>query len=489
MNQNLSNPLVFQESLLVSLKDGEFIDNETNPVGDSSDVNGCNNALFENEILGNSDRLLLFNFSDEDALSSTQLFTSFPGDMSLLQQQQLQQQSEQLAHNQVTPTDSSDFAFSLEHAFALKQQQSQVEHNANVPSMPQFLSLQHVLGFQQAHQDTAALNSLPQAPILLSQQYYDTSILDYLHPHLPSSSLDVRATPPAPIIATSTAGPIHIQDHLYNHTLLEIASSNHSIPMNFTHFRSPAFDRLSSPDEGSMSPGSERSYFDMNGVHSSSSPVYPPSPLIYLCPNGAEYLTSSLQDFSISAGSSLFSGAPCLPASSVTSTSTVTATPYNTALSASPSSTAPQAIRVLPSAISPVTPKHTSQSKQLTFTGPNSYHSGSTPFPSPTSSACGTTGSYSSISPTSPPFISSASALSSPLKYQFNRTSFSDDEDSDLLNEEEQENKANPKRRKRVRKTIHKTVVKPKGPPITLLVSHYLFVDFCFVKVFFFISY
>ncbi|KAG0290761.1 hypothetical protein BGZ96_005801 [Linnemannia gamsii] len=473
MDQNLGNPSVFQESFQESLQEGGLHDNGTSPVNDGSDVNGINNALFENEILINSDRLPLFNFSEEDTLSSTQLFLSFPNisrDMSLLQQQQQQQQSEQLTRYQVALTDSSAVAFSLEHAFA-QQQQSQVEQNANVPPMPEFLSLQHVLGLQQAHQDTPALDSLQQAPILPSQQYYDTSVLDPLHPHLPSSSLDVRDTPLAPIIATSTADPVQIHDHLYNHTLLENASSTYSIPMNFSHFRSPAFDRLSSPDEGSVSPGSEHSYFDMNDAYSSSSPLYPPSPLIYLYPNGADYLTGSLQDFSISVGSGLFSGVPCSLASSVTSTSTVTATPYNTVMSSSPS-TAPQAIQVPPSAFSQANRKNTSQPKQLTITSPDSFHSGSAPFPSPASSTGGTFGSYSSTSSTSPPFISSAPALPSPLKQQFNRTSFSDDEDSDLLNEEEQESKANPKRRRRVRKTIHKTVVKPKGPPITLHCDH-----------------
>ncbi|KAG0300627.1 hypothetical protein BGZ97_003135, partial [Linnemannia gamsii] len=471
MYQNLGNPLVFQGSF----QDNGFPNNGVSPVDNGNDANGGSNALFENEMMINSDRLLLFNFSDEEALTSTQLVPSFPnisGDMCLLPQQNLQQQGEQFAHYQLPLTDSSAFAFSLEHAFA-QQQQPQAEYNGNVPSMPQFLSLQHVLQSQQVHQDTVALESLQQAPILPSQQYYDTSVLESLHRYLPSSSMDMSGASPAPMIATSTAAPVHLNDRLYNHTLLENASSTHSIPISFTHFRSPAFDHLSSPDESSMSPGSESGYFDMNDAYSSASSLYPPSPLALLCHSGADFLTGSLQDFSISAGSGLFSGVTYSPASSVTSTSTVTVTPYNTGLTSSPSnptssSTAPQAIRVPSSAINRVASKNTSQPEQLTVAGSHSHHLGSAPFPSPTSSTGGTVGSYSSTSSTSPPFTSSVPALSSPLKYQFSRNSFSDDEDSDLLNEEEQESKLNPKRRRRVRKTIHKTVVKPKGPPITL---------------------
>ncbi|KAF8948027.1 hypothetical protein BGZ47_006890 [Haplosporangium gracile] len=457
MDQNLCNALSFQESFD---RDG-FIGERNSSADDGNDANGTGNALFENEMLFNSDRLLYVNFSD-DLLSSTRLFpalTQVPGDMCLVQQQQqFQQHNEQQVHYQAPLADTSALAFSFEHTFAQQQQ-----------SQEQFLTL-HVPESQQTHQDTTAPDSQQQlqqhqTPTLPSQpqRYYDSTILNAFHHQLssPSSSLDASSAASVAVITTATAAA--------NSVSLNQNSFTQLIPIDFTLFHSPTFGRLSfsSPDEGSMSPLSERGYFDTPEELSSSSPFFPPFSSAYLSHSGAEYLMGSLQDFSISDGDVLFGGAPYLPASSVSSTSSsVTVTPYATTVrsptsspTATSSTTAPRAIKIPSSAIGRAARKTTSQ-QQLAAPGHNQYHQGSS-----LSSSSSSTGD--TVGSPSPSFGSSAPILSSPLKQQFNRAAFSDDDDSDVPNEKE-ENKLKPKRRKRVRKAAPKPANKPKGPPITL---------------------
>ncbi|KAF9139430.1 hypothetical protein BG015_002028 [Linnemannia schmuckeri] len=485
MDQNLGNPLAFQESF-----SGDGLLGEGNSsADDGNDASGTGNALFDNEMLFNSDKLLYVNFSD-DLLSSLRLFpglTQVPGDMCLVQQQQqLQQHSEQQVYYQAPLTDTSVLAFPFEHTFA-QQQQSQ-EYDARYLSMPQFSTLQHIPESRQTHQATTTPDSqqqlqqhqtstLPSQP----QQYYDSTILNAFHLQLPSSSslLDVSSATSMATTATTTAGVSHHQQHpqLYNNVPLNQNSSTQRIPIDFTIFRSPTFGHLSlsSPDEGSMSPTSERGYFDMPEKLSSFSPFFPPFSSTYLSHRGAEYLTGSLRDFSISPGGVLFDGAPCSPASSASSaSSSVTVTPYTTTMFSPTSSptatsltTAPRAIKIPSSASGRAVRKTTSQ-QQLTAPGHNSHRQDSSLSSSSTSTG-DTVGSNSptlSITSTSLSFGSSVPALSSPLKQQFNRAAFSDDGDSDVLNEEE--TKRNPKRRKRIRKAAPKPVNKPKGPPITL---------------------
>ncbi|KAF9146037.1 hypothetical protein BGX30_005133 [Mortierella sp. GBA39] len=479
MDQHLSNPLDFQDSF----NRGGFIDGGNSSANNGKDENSTGNSFFENEMPFNSDKFLCVNFSD-DLFSSTPIFSSLPQVTEHMcfaqqEQQQLQQHTERQVHFPSSLADSSAFAFPPEHTFA-QQQQSQ-GHAAHALSMPQFSTVQHVPESQQTHQDTTALDSQQQllqhqTPTLPSQpqQYCDSSVLNAFQQHLPSPSpsLDASTAASMAIIATATSVDTYHQQNpdYYNSVLLNQTSSTQRIPMDFTQFRSPALDHfsLASPDEGSLSPATERGYFDRTEVSSSSSPFYHPLSSAYLSYSGAEYLTSSLQDFALSAGNGLF---PLLTSASSSSpvSSSITVIPFNTVLP-SPTSSPTDLLTVLvpPSVISRAARKTASQ-QQLSTPGHHQYHQGSF-LSSPASSTDDTLVSYSptlSNSSASPLFSSTVPALSFHLKQQFKRVAFSDGDDSDIPNEEE-ENKSNPKRRKRVRKAAPKPVNKPKGPRITL---------------------
>ncbi|KAK5799626.1 hypothetical protein F5H01DRAFT_326415 [Linnemannia elongata] len=471
MDQHLSNPLVFQDSFN---RDG-FLDGGNSSADDAKDGNGTGNSFFENEMSFNSDKFLCVNFSD-DFLSSTSLFSNLPqgtGDMSLPQQQQqpLQQLAEQQIHYPSPLPDSSDFAFPFEHTIA-QQQQSQ-GHDAHILSMPQFSTLQRAPELQRTYQDTTALDSQQpllqhQIPTLPSQhqQYCDSSVLDAFQQHLsyPSPSLDANTAASAAIIATVTAATAthHQQNpNYYNNVFLN--------PMGFTQFRSPALGHfsLASPDEGALSPASESGYFDIPEESSQSSPFYHASSSAYLNHSGAEYLTGSLQNFALSAGNGLPPHLTVAPSASAASSS-VTVTPFNTILPSPRFSPMDLQTVQTPSAISRAVCMTASQ-QQLATTGHHHYHQGSF-LSSPASSTGGTLGSYSptmSTSSVSPLFSSTVPTLPSSLKQEFKRAVFSDEDDSDIPNEEE-ENRHNPKRRKRVRKAAPKPINKPKGPRITL---------------------
>ncbi|KAG9065607.1 hypothetical protein KI688_001896 [Linnemannia hyalina] len=479
MNQHPSNPLVFQDSFN---RDG-FHDGGNSSANGGKDENSTGNSFFENEMSFNSDRFLCVNFSD-DLFSSTPIFSSLPQVTEHMcfaqqEQQQLQQHTEHQVHFPSSLADSSTFAFPLEHTFT-QQQQSQ-GHAAQVLSMPQFSTVQYVPESQQTHQDTTTLDSQQQllhhqTPTIPSQpqQYCDSSVLNAFRQHLPSPSpsLDASTAASVAIIATATSADTHHQQNpnYYNNVLLNQTSSTQRIPMGFTQFRSPALDQfsLASPNEDSLSPATEHGYFDRTEESSSSSPFYHPLSSAYLNYSGAEYLTSSLQDFALSAGNGLF---PLLTSASSSSpvSSSVMVIPFNNVLP-SPTSSPTDLLTVLvpPSVISRAVRKTASQ-QQLSTSGHHQYHQDSF-LSSPASSTCDTLVSYSptlSNSSASPLFGSTVPALSSPLKQQFKRVAFSDGDDSDIPNEEE-ENKRNPKRRKRVRKAAPKPVNKPKGPRITL---------------------
>lgn len=486
----MSNPLAFQDSFS---RDG-FLDGGNSSADDGKDENCTGNSFFENEMSFNSDKFLYVNFSD-DLLSSNPIFSNLSqvtGDMCLAQQQQqqqLQQHTEQQVHYPSPLTDSSAFAFPLECTFA-QQQQSQ-GHDAHVLSMPQPSTLHHVPESQQAHQDITTLDSQQQ---LLqhqtttlpsqSQQYCDSSVLNAFQQHLPSPSpsLDASTAASVTIIATATATTTQNQQNpnYYNNILLKQTSSAQEIPMDFIQFRSPALSHfsLASPDEGSLSPVSDHGYFNITEECSSSSSFYYPLSLAYLSNSGTEYLTGSLQDFALSASNGLFP-LPTFASSASSASSSVAATPFNTILpSPAFSPTDLRTILVPPTAVGRAACKTASQ-QQLATPGHRQYHQGSI-LSSTASSTGGTLGSFSpalSTSSVSSLFGSTVPALSSPLKQQVKRVAFSDEDDSDIPNEEE-ENKRNSKRRKRVRKAAPKPVNKPKGPRITLYVSLFC-VDCC----------
>ncbi|KAF9547459.1 hypothetical protein EC957_008469 [Mortierella hygrophila] len=478
MDQHLSNPLAFQDSFN---RDG-FLDGGNNSANDGNDENSTESSFLENEMSFNSDKFHCINFSD-NLFSSTPILPSLPQvteHMRFAQQgqQQFQQHTKHQVHFPSSLADSSAFAFHPEHTFA-QQQQSQ-GHAAHVLSMPQLSTVQHVQESQQTHQDTTFLESQQQllqhqTPTLPSQpqQYCDSSVLNAFQQHLPSPSpsLDASTAASVAIIATATLADIHYQQNpsYYNNVLLNQISSTQGIPVGFTQFRSPALDHLSlaSLDEDSLSPATESGYFDRTEGSLSSLPFYHPLSSASLSYSGAEYFTSSLQDFGLSAGNGLI---PVLTSASSSSpvSSSVTVVPFSTILP-SPTSFHMDLLTVLvpQSVISREVPKTASQ--QLSTHGHHQYHQGSFLL-SPASSTGDTLVSYSptlSNSSASPLFSSAVHALSSPPKQQFKRVAFSDGDDSDIPNEEE-ENKRNPKRRKRVRKAAPKPVSKPKGPRIIL---------------------
>ncbi|KAK3808155.1 MAG: hypothetical protein JOS17DRAFT_780648 [Linnemannia elongata] len=479
MDKHMSDPLAFQDSF----NRDEFLEGGNSSADDGKDESCTGNTFFENEMSFNSDKFLYVNFSD-DLLSSNPIFSNLSQiteDMCLSQQQQqLQQHTEQQVHYPSPLTDSSAFAFPLGYTFA-QQQQSQ-GHDAHVLTMSQLSTLQHVPESQQAHQDIATLDSQQQllqhqTTTLPSQsrQYCDSSVLNAFQQHLPSPSpsLDASTAASVAIIATATATTTHHQQNpnYYNNILLKQTPSAQQISMDFAQFRSPALSHFSiaSPDEGSLSPVSDHGYFNITGECSSSSSFYHPLSSAYLSNSGAEYLTGSLQDFALSAGNGLF---PLLTsASSASSASTsVAAAPFNTILT-SPTFSITDLRTVLapPTAVGRAACKTASQQQQQATPGHRQDHQGSF-LSSPASSTSSTLGSYSptlSTSSTTPLFGSTVPALSSPLKQQVKRVAFSDEDDSDIPNEEE-ESKRNPKRRKRVRKAAPKPVNKPKGPRITL---------------------
>ncbi|KAG0211123.1 hypothetical protein BGX33_004511 [Mortierella sp. NVP41] len=445
MDQNLgNNPLIFQDCYQHRDENGLLEDEGTADEG----------GLFGEEITIASERFIYHNLS-KDAASSAYPFTSIPqisGDMCLLQQQQQQQQQQSGQYQQAHQTDSSMFPFPIKQQAFVHLQQEQMQRlqelGVDVTSaMEQFSNLQHVLKSQLQESTTLSVHEFLASSMLdpFQQQLALTT------PALDSSSVlsgiavlhqqeQQQAQHFQSLLQQQQQYASPLEGNIFHHTSLD-----------FTDFRSLTLDHTSSPDDGSLSPNptSERGYFDVPADEFSSSSASPflPSQGIMI----GDYLMGSMMDFTLS------------PAGTVPSSfsSAATVTPHNITAPVVPSmsssslssTSSPREIRMPSSAIgraAGAARKNNPQQQAAAGSGGGSLY--------PTSLSCSAS-SYSSS------YGSSVPASSSPLKQQFN--GFSTDDDSDLLNEEE-EQKANTKRRKRVRKAVPKTVVKPKGPSITL---------------------
>ncbi|KAF9935291.1 hypothetical protein FBU30_004866 [Linnemannia zychae] len=462
MDQSLANPKVFHERL-----------------NREEHLDGCS-AGVSDDLLSNEDSIkyLSINISN-DFLSSPQSLNlpQITGDLYLsqYQQPQLLQQQAQHAHSR---SEQDPSTISILHILACQQQQQHHHQEEDAQALP-MLQLSTLVKSQQNQQDSILLGQQQEQRTLLpmlppQQLYYESTILNHLHPHL-SSSLETTSniTHPVSTIETVTGSASVIPQQLYIDSLGQTSATY----LDFSNFRSSTNDGRSSSD-GCSSPGSESGYFDVpediyTSLHAASNTYS--SPLDFKQPiAGCEYLMNSLEEFTISplnisnVVDNLFFPLPG-PSTDTTSDS-VTVTPHSiftpsidslevTAVPTSLPTPAPQ----LNYASSLVITRTSRKSLAQQTTDPSLGHH---PYSRSFSPAVNGSTSCSTVSMSSS-FTSSVPALPSPLKKQFIGVFSDDEDDSDLANEEK-ENKTNPRRRKRVRKPASKAIIKPKGPPITL---------------------
>ncbi|KAF9127332.1 hypothetical protein BGW39_005952 [Mortierella sp. 14UC] len=475
MEQNLGLPSAVQEPF-----NHEGYIHEA--VNFSPVVNGIGGGLVGEDAMMGSDEFRFVNTSG-NLFASPPLITAshISGNICLPQQQpQLQQlhyfqqlQEQQALHHSQS-IDPSRLSLSPEVAFA----QGQQKVNGSPWPMVQYSTTQHILeSQQQKYQETLGLGSQQYQQLTSQQQYCAPDILHQLQPHLatPPAAMDASVAPLTQSFGSATTATT-IQHYIPFHPNGDILCDPNiqAVPIDFSQFRSPNAGHLNSPDNSPCSI-SEDGFFDQaeNEAYFSSAVV--PSmnnssaSMAFGC--GHDYLHGPMNEITISSGR-LFGVASSSagPVSSMTSSSNMaTITPNNlvvaTVVQSTPSLT-PQPVNDATSgAARRNNPQQSASGRSSGYQPYQDALSMSALFSCSSSSSIGVVNPAMPSAPSS--FSSSITAMPLAPKRQQYIGTFSDDDDSDFPIEEE-ESKAGPKRRKRVRKAPAKPVQKVKGPTITL---------------------